>query len=238
MNLIPVSALPKIGWFGVEPLSRGRFEPIGPVPLEIMAGYTKPTGGLWCAPAARAGRHRQIIGTDWTTREGGDYPFTLVKPHRNTRVAVIDSRADLSAIIARFPDTRAGRYADPVPAGCHRDIWGRLRQGVRPPNRVDWPALAAEVDAVFLTINGVRQLNLPHDEPHLWGWDVPTILFLQPTFSPGRTITPPDPAAVRALHIDKFRRDMTALVRRGKLTTEQAEEAQEFFEKLLSADDE
>lgn len=234
MNTIPVTALPKIGWFGTDPLEHARFDPVGPVPLQIVTSYTKPTGGLWCSPVVRAGHRRQIVGTAWTTYDQGQggIPFTLVKPHRNTRVARIDSRADLRAIIDRWPDRRQP-YED-APFGYHRDDWGRLALGERPPCRVDWPAMAADVDAVYLTSEGIKTLNLPHDEPHLWGWDVPTVLFLNPTFSPGRVITPPDADTVRTMHVDVFRRAADAAAAAGDLTAAQAAQAKELLGSLLT----
>lgn len=238
MNLIPVSALPKVGWIGGEPLDLARFDPIGPVPREIVADYTKPTGGLWCAPVVRAGKYDQIVGTEWTMRDyGGGVPFTLVRPHRGTRIVCVDGRADLAAVIARWPDTRTAPYADLlVPAGYHRDAWGRLRFGEQPPVRVDWPAMAADVDAVYVTQRAIGELNLPHEEQHLWGWDVPTVLFLNATFSPGRRIDPPDAATVAAMNEARLHHEIARAVRKKKITATQAEKITTLLAPILAGD--
>jgi len=235
VTILPADKLPKIGWFGTEPLELARFEPVGPIPLRLVAEFTKPTGGLWTSPVARAGRHEQIVGTDWTLHEGVYRPFTLIRPHKLTRVAVIAGKADLAAVIERFPDTRLAPYQDLAVLTAWDRLAGREQQP--PPCRVDWPAMATQFDALYLTHHGVKALNLPYDPQHLWGWDVATVLFLNPTFSPGRIITPPPAETVRAMHADKFRRDMRAMVAAGRITAEQAGEAAALFDDLLAVGD-
>lgn len=236
MNLLPVSKLPKIGWFGDEPLDLSRFEAVGPVPLQIVADFTKPAGGLWCSPIIRSGTHDQIVATYWTNHKGG-LPFTLVKPHRNTRVARIDGPQDLATAIARWPDIRTAPHADLlVPAGYYRDTWGRLRRGTQGPIRVDWPAMAVDVDAVYVTSHAIKKLNLPHEDQHLWGWDVPTVLFLNPTFSPGRHIVPPDAATLAAMDQQRLELDLRHAVRKKKITTEQAKEITTLLAPILAGD--
>lgn len=234
MTLLPVEKLPKIGWFGLEALDPARVEPIEAIPYEISSAHTKPRGGLWTAPVIRAGRAGQIIGTNWSV-QSGSRPITIVKPHKLTRVVQVDNKADLAAVVARWPDKRSPipEVLSATPAGYHRDDFGRLVRGELKPTRIDWPAMAADVDAFYLTQAGVGQLNLPHDQLHLWGWDVPTVLFLNPTFSPGKHITPPPAEVVREMHVQKFRRDMNAMVAAGRITEQQRAEAVTFYADIL-----
>ncbi len=190
MRIIPGRMLAPIGWFGLEPLDPQRFQPPRLSPLELQGVGTKPLGGLWCSPIKRSGFPPKPIGTSWTLHEGGTgLPFTEVVPDPDARIAVVSTRAELAEIVQQWPDTRD----DGLP--------GDLVFTPFTPYKVDWAAMAAQLDAFYATsavFAGVDTLNLPLRKPHLWGWDVPTVLFLQPAFTAGRVHEPQQPRKVGA----------------------------------------
>jgi hypothetical protein len=119
--------------------------------------------------------------------------MTPVRPKRRARVAVITSKADLAAVIMRWPDVRS--TGDDL-ADRRLRLAGRFGTV---PRRIDWPAMAREVDAVYLTAAGVEDNNvLDEYAPHLWGWDVPTVLWLRPAFALARPLRVPPRADRRA----------------------------------------
>ena len=171
-RLITGADLPEIGWSGRN-LSYERFRP--PTPTSTADTYTKPrTGGLWCSPVRRIGLGKYTAGTWWS----GYAAYTEVHPAVNAVVALVDNRQDLLDLIAAFPDRR------PVP-DIERTILGN-----KSGQRVDWPRAAKHIDAVYVTHNGLQASKNRIGEEHLWGWDVPTVLFLTPAFVPGRVRQP------------------------------------------------
>lgn len=174
--------LAPIGWFGLEPLDPQRFEPPQLSPVELQGVGTKPLGGLWCSPIKRSGFPPRPIGTAWTLHEGGEgLPFTEVVPCQDARIAVVSTRDELAEIVQLWPDTR-----DDGMSGDFDEILANPFS----PYKVDWPAMAQQLDAFYATSAvfagpPLVSLNMPIKKPHLWGWDVPTVLFLQPAFTAG-----------------------------------------------------
>jgi hypothetical protein len=220
MQIITGAQLPPIGWSGGErTLDLAHFMTVGHSVLE-HSDMTKPfPGGLWCSPVIAHPETGQPFATVWTLRDNGG-PFTLVEPESDARVAVIDSRDDLITAIDRWPDQRQPneaiaavwesvqryneevgdildraqqRYNETFAATLERSQ-PLARRGSRKgqPFRIDWPSMAREIDAVYVTDAALAELSQIFGTPHLWGWDVPTILFLQPKFRIGERIdTPP-----------------------------------------------
>lgn len=193
---IPVirgAALPVLGWHGQTPhLRRDRFQPPLPADLHFPRTGKPQTGGLWTSPVWRT-HAGVIIGTQWTRHADDIFEhvmraaqfLTIVRPRPTAKVLLIERQAHLEAAVCRWPDLRRDRD-DEV------DRWVlRLNEGRR-AKRIDWPAAAREVDAVYLTEEGVEATKLDDpDRPNLWGWDVPTVLFLRPAFAVGRRIQVP-----------------------------------------------
>lgn len=136
-----------------------------PVSMSIQDGHRsrgKPRGGLWTCPDAGDGRSAWV---DWCRNEG---PSSRVKHRRLWRVVARDPRvytiktlADLKRAITRYPHQR---YPD--------------SQFLRDEYEIDFEAMAADYDAVYLTEEGqgATRLSYPVD---LYGWDVPSILWLR-----------------------------------------------------------
>lgn len=166
--------LPPICWASVEPFDFARFNPVTLGPVGDVVN--KPRGGLWCAPLLTAqGRKFSAWSLESQLASGSELSLlTRVVPRKAAKVAVVTSRDDLLAITARWPDTRP----DPL-----AEVNRLLRT---PPSRlIDWSLMADEVDAVWLTAAGLNQTSSSARHPNLWGWDVPTVLFLKPAFSLG-----------------------------------------------------
>ncbi len=132
---------------------------------------TQPTGGgLFTSSLIYVGK--ELLGTTWTEQnpvhDGGSVLYQVI-PKANARIVVIDSRADLEAAIARWPDV--DEYA-----------WS-----FRDPDRtVDWPAAAREVDGFWLTVDGNDELHF--GSPNLYTWDTEQVLWLRPAFLCGRRL--------------------------------------------------
>lgn len=181
----------RLGWQGVEPLDKAKFEPVGEggSVSELM---TKPRrGGLWCSPLITS-----PAGECWGTTfseimhrlsRGADLPVTEVFAHETARVVVINSRDDLEAVVGRWPDPRRG-------------VQWRPLQRETGPVFVDWLAMARDVDLLFVTREAVADCNVPHpDRPTLGMWDAATALFLNPTFEVGQHV----PALTRAEVVER-----------------------------------
>jgi len=229
LKMITGRQLPRIGWSRTD-LDPAKFQPPQLVDLDHLADGTKPGGGgLWCSTVVRAGINGQIVGTAWTCRDrsgGGD--FTIVKPHRAAKVVVIDNQADLSKVIARWPDERI--------VNLFPGLEGKLvRRDSLPPLRVDWPAMAQEIDAVYVTAKAIGELNTPVHGPHLWGWDVPTVLFLRPAFKVGRVVTDAPSADERdAMNLAAMRKAVNRAVSAGKVTRDQGAGVLDWFKRVLT----
>jgi len=195
--------LPRLGWHHSTDLDPAKFEPVTCVPREdVFEFFTKPMpGGLWCSPIHEIDG---IVGNDWLTAHGHrrhEGKLWEVIPTPDAKIFVIDHSGDLNVALERWPDPR-----DSEPMGEDRPWIDAWRTDV-----IDWPAMATDFDAVMVTAPALSQLNLPNPstdvlfglhgphkarERHLWGWDVPTVLFLQPTFTVGPS-HPADPETVR-----------------------------------------
>lgn len=142
----------------------------------IGSGWVKPNGGsgLWTAPITRyteAGLPADSVWLEWARLEmdfDGPSELTEIFPTAEARVLLIDSQADLVAIVDAYP---AGRAFDDL----------------RYP---DWPRLAADGwDAVYLTDEGQWATRLPDSGPDLYGWDMASVLWLRHAYTVGRTAT-------------------------------------------------
>ncbi len=100
-------------------------------------------------------------------------------PAPDARVYVIDDVATLARLIRAHPE----QGAPVVPA------W------VRAP--IDWPSVALDVDAVWLTERG--QALTRFSEPSLHGWDCETVLWLRPAFTVGAPVALLPPPSMRRM---------------------------------------
>lgn len=183
--------LPRLGWLSHEQLDPARFEPVqqNPHPSEL---YNKPlNGGLWCAPLVVTAEG-EVLGTSFTTVAaevfGEDRPLTEVIAAPDSRVVVVDSRADARAVTDRWPD-RGATFEHTVRP---------LRRHNPPPSLIDWVAMSGEADVFYLTRRGNHRLRLvpEFDQPRFYGWDAATVLFLNPTFTAGPRHTVPSSAQI------------------------------------------
>lgn len=184
------SQLPRLGWHGDSPLDLAKFEPVTRVPGWYIAMYTKPQGGLWTTPLQE---HDGILCNSWVSGHGGrskDGDLWEVLPDLDAKVYVVSNPLDLAEAIKTYPDPRnTGPWLDRGHRSTPREV-----------ALIDWPAMAKDFDAFYLTTEGVRYLNRPYYdfEPHavrpsgrrrlpehLALWDVPTVLWLQPSFEIG-----------------------------------------------------
>lgn len=192
--------LPRLGWHHSEPFDVVKFEPVTRVPAEYLAMYTKPNGGLWTTPLNEVAG---IVCNSWVAFHGTrrfDRPLWEIHPQPGAKVFVVDHPDDLADAVRRYPDPRNTiETFDP-------DVAFRLPDSAL----VDWPAMAQDFDAFYLTTDGVRHLNSPDPMAsltnfrgrrtslgqHLALWDVITVLWLNPAFTVG-TAHPGDPDTVR-----------------------------------------
>lgn len=160
--------LPPLAWI---PSHSGR-----PLDLELVEPITnmgptaKPQGGLWASPLSDPAQpHSGTAWTQWCWQadyavpEDGDI-VTLLAPAPRAVFAVVDCLADLVAMCRQWPlGIGHPRFAEAV---------GPL---------IDFEAAALSIDGIFLTEAGQRRTRLT--KPHLYGWDVATVLFLRPSFA-------------------------------------------------------
>jgi hypothetical protein len=169
------AAIPLLGWAGT-----GRLNPYRLLPLLADECYpAKPAGGLWTSPLDGTGARTAWMR--WCRAERHDRTFTtltVIRVAAKARVLVIDGDTDVRAL-----DRRYGRGEPEVPpmtpavaaAGISQSDWEELNT-----QRVfDWPAIAGDFDAVYLTENG---LNSGGGVVPRLRWDVPTVWLPHPAF--------------------------------------------------------
>lgn len=187
--------LPTLAWLqGLDdPLTTDNFEPTRLPPEGLpLGGMTKPDhGGLWTAPTYPD--DEPDITTWWTLGLGGKRhrsvmadteptPVWTVIPHPDARVYVIERVTDLTQATTRWPDPRNDRRTS-------TDIFFQdsgvraFRHGMNP--RINYPAMAEDFDAIYLTRAGYDKLGDITERPNLSIWDGPTVYFLNPTYTPG-----------------------------------------------------
>jgi hypothetical protein len=127
-------------------------------------GADKPDGGLWLSPLRRdtAGNPTGTGWTDWCAAEeldaGRTGEVTPVRLAAGARVAVIASQRDYEQLAA----------------ACGLvDIDETPYSGLR---HLDWTAISARFDAVWLTSAGVKAVAGTHGP--LYGWDAESLLIL------------------------------------------------------------
>lgn len=185
LRIITGRELPVLGWIGAEPLSRDRFDPVSLMKTELVDGLCKAKGGLWTSPLVYSAFEHRLRGTQWSVARDVD-SFTVLRAKRTARIVVVDSQADLTAVEHRWPDTRPSDYLD----WCKTRV-GRREDYERESARIDWTAMARDVDAFYLTSAGqlaTKDMFGDGGGPHLWGWDVATVFWLQPRFYLGPTV--------------------------------------------------
>ncbi len=212
--------LPPLGWHHDNPFDPAAFDPVTRVPMRgeerakaFSLWFTKPfPGGLWTTPLETIEDSRgPVVGNIWLAGGGGVHHrpdtaiFQEITAHPDATIYVIDNPDDLDDAIARWPDPHNGyKFGDPDTA----------YEAIR-PDVIDWPAMANDYDAVYVTHMALRDLNNavasdyanlpPHRRAkrnrarHLHAWDVPTVLFLQPRLHPGTV------HHIDAAHISRYR---------------------------------
>lgn len=158
--------LPRLGWTGLSDLVRKQVNP-------ITNGIIKPRGGLWTSPM-RYDENGSVTGTGWTEWAdsawgSADIDLTEVVPEPDARIYVIDSLADLTDLVGRYPEPDGHM----IPAR------------VRAP--IDWQMMVPDVDAVWLTDRG--EIHTRFSTPSLYGWGCSTVFWLNPAFRVGETIS-------------------------------------------------
>jgi hypothetical protein len=142
-------------------------------------GWVKPHSGtgLWTAPITAWAEDRLPADTTWLAwcrdewSTGSSTHLTEVFPAETARVLRIDSQADLIAIVTAYPS---------------RSSLALTSLDDRYPH---WSGLAGDGwDAVYMTDQGQWETRLPRSGPNLYGWDMPSVLWLRPAFRVGRTV--------------------------------------------------
>lgn len=146
----------------------------------IADGFIKPShGGLWTSPVTGAASDGAPFDTAWLewcrdNEYGAEYytHLTLISPLPDARVLLIDSVADLRAVVADHP-ARVGRRASAILARQYPS-WASIRDA-------GW-------DAIYLTDAGMMATRYTVDpDPNLYGWDCATVLWLRPAYTVGAT---------------------------------------------------
>lgn len=132
------------------------------------AMFVKPeAGGLWTAPVTDVSTAGEILATEWTEWcHSEDFGleqctnFLEIRPLPKFQGLIIDSRDDLLAIHEEYG--LSSKYI------AH---WAVL----------DWERMALDwVDALYMTARG--QAETRFSSPSLYGWDMPSVLWLNPTY--------------------------------------------------------
>lgn len=174
--------LPPLGWTPGR-ADVGRFDKalIEPICYATLTGGRvrglphKPGGGLWTAPLCRDehGRARSTAWTDWCESEDFGQQARIVTeiiPDPAATVYRIDTLADLKSLMHCYPPNEDSPWP--------RDM---AYFAV-----LDWPTLSLDVDAIWLT--GAGEAATRYSAPNLCGWDVETVLWLQPRVSQGELL--------------------------------------------------
>jgi hypothetical protein len=150
--------------------AQGKVEPVG---NHVPGGGStqKPTGELWASPMMDPDDlpdgSAPMSAWDDKWNDGNPRPGIehRVEIRPDARVLVIDSWADYQATVARWP----------------RDV-SHYRHGSR--STIDFTALAAEADAIWLTPAGCQAVrsSAHADSPEfdgMDGWDIPSVVILR-----------------------------------------------------------
>lgn len=147
----------------------------------VGAGWAKPSaGGLWTAPVTSYTPDGLPADSAWLKRCRSEMPtgaytrLTEIVPDASARVLIVDTQADLAAIVDAYPAS----YGLHLPSIDDR--------------YPDWPALAADGwDALYLTDDGQWETRRPPHGPNLYTWDVATVFWLRPAYTVGDTAAVP-----------------------------------------------
>lgn len=113
--------------------------------------FVKPLYGLWTSTYDG----QSSAWVDWCRDEQFGDPdacsWFLLQPNKDARVYVVDTQADLTALVARYPDPT-------LPAQFRKTM-----------TALDFEAISRDYDAVHLTHGG--QVATRMSTPSLYGWD-------------------------------------------------------------------
>ncbi|MFI8932520.1 hypothetical protein ACIG3E_33265 [Streptomyces sp. NPDC053474] len=148
------------------------FRPPGRVPLTRGAMPQRGTG-LWTSPVRQTNAATgAVLSTVWSSHweQAGRDPerfsqHVRIVPEPYARIVRVDDLEDLRALVRAYPN----------PVGLDEDQH-------RFP---DWPRLAQDWDAVYLTANGAAETARTPDSdgPHLEGWKCEAVLWLQRAYT-------------------------------------------------------
>lgn len=179
------ATLPLLAWAGTGPL-----QPDLVLPLRADESCPgKPAGGLWTSPLDATGT--ATAWTRWCATERHDHAFTtlaIIRVAATARVLVIDDDEDVRAL-----DRAYGRREPRIPP--RTAAWPRQRDWdeLTTQRVFDWPAIAADFDAVHVTDGG---LNCGGGVIPRLRWDVASVWFPWVAFQIHNTIALP-PLAIR-----------------------------------------
>jgi hypothetical protein len=127
----------------------------------------KPLGGFWTSsydPDYGSGWVRWCVAHRYN--EPLDLDWTVLSVDKSARVAVIESAADLAALIKCYPRTLRGRRG------------------------LDFEALSKEYDGLHLTNRGYSRTQSTRFGPALIGWDCESTVWLRWAFSDSHEVKP------------------------------------------------
>jgi hypothetical protein len=127
----------------------------------------KPRGGLWTStydPDYGSGWVRWCVA--YRYNDPFDLHWTVLSVPKSARVTVVNSQADLEALINRYP---------------------RLLRGYR---GLDFERLATEYDGLHLTNTGHLRTRSRRSSPALIGWDCESTLWFRWVFSEWYQVKP------------------------------------------------
>ncbi|MEY9840682.1 hypothetical protein [Streptacidiphilus sp. EB103A] len=177
---IDAGELPVLGYAHAPDHYHGHTEPqmfraLGPDPV-VRGPHPERGAGLWTSPAVEQDDDGTVLVTVWSQWYATEYPgedhyceHLRIVPNPTARIVLIDNRQDLLALVQQYPNPPAGGALDDSPLF---------------PN---WPEVAGEWDAVYLTADGARATDTQDPdtatEPHLYGWTGATVVWLNPAYT-------------------------------------------------------
>lgn len=133
--------------------------------------FVKPVGGLWTSTWNAKQKTSEWV--EWCRDNDfgnpDNYLWHLLTPSSEVRIAVIDSFADLMALLKSYPR--------PMPSVLA--FWEQ--------HYLDFEKMSQDYDAVHLTVRGQRQTHLSY--PGLYGWDCESCLWFRWMFTKVRQIS-------------------------------------------------
>ncbi|GAB2717590.1 hypothetical protein [Kitasatospora kifunensis] len=151
------------------------FRPLGPDPV-VRSSHPQRGAGLWTSPALEQDDDGTVLASVWSrfwaSESPGDDRYSehlRITPDPTARIALIDNSEDLLALVQQYPNP-----PDDSPFDDSHLF----------PN---WPEVAADWDAVYLTADGARATAVEDRDqataPHLDGWAGAAVLWLRPAYT-------------------------------------------------------